>query len=69
MLLLVLLEGAPIDSKVRLAIILRCAAGGMTQDLEEIYHVSRGECYRTIWRVVAALGASKWTAPVKTRRS
>ena len=55
MLLLVLLEGAPIDSRVRLAIFLRYAAGGMTLDLEEIYHVSRGECYRSIWRVVDAI--------------
>ena len=55
MLLLVLLEGAPIDSRVRLAIFLRYAAGGMTLDLEEIYHVSRGECYRSTWRVVDAI--------------
>ena len=55
MLLLVLLEGAPTDSRVRLAIFLRYAAGGMTLDLEEIYHVSRGECYRSTWRVVDAI--------------
>jgi hypothetical protein len=40
--------GAPIDSRVRLAIFLRYAAGGMSQDLEDIYHVSRAEVYNTI---------------------
>ena len=55
MLLFVFVEGAPIESKVRLAIFLRYAAGGLTQDLEDIYHVSRGECYRTVWRVVDAI--------------
>jgi hypothetical protein len=65
-------EGAPIDSRVRLAIFLRYAAGGATQDLEDIYHVSRGEIYKTVWRAVDAITGpgglemdDPWEDPVK----
>ena len=64
--------GAPIDSRVRLAIFLRYAAGGMSQDLEDIYHVSRAEVYNTIWRAVDAISGPQgigvddhWEDPVK----
>lgn len=43
---------------MRLAIVLRFLAGGMTTDLMMIYKVSMAEVYRTIWRGVDAINES-----------
>jgi len=41
--------------ETRLAITLRFLAGGMPEDLRFIYHVSKAEVYRSIWRVIDAI--------------
>ena len=41
--------------EVRLAMTLRYLAGGQIIDLRLIYHVSKSECYKSIWRCIDAI--------------
>ena len=45
-------SAGPISPEVRLAIALRFLAGGQIIDLRVCYHVSKSECYRSVWCVV-----------------
>lgn len=48
-------RGRAISAEVRLAMTLRYLAGGQILDLRLLYHVSKSECYRSIWRCVDAI--------------
>ena len=48
-------SGGAVDSRVRLAITLRYLAGGSIEDIRLIYHVSKMECYRCMWRTIDAI--------------
>jgi hypothetical protein len=67
---IILLSGSPIDSRVRLAVVLRFLAGGLARDLELIYRMSLSEVYSSIWRGVDAINEAievddPWEDPVK----
>jgi hypothetical protein len=47
--------GGEVQSKIRLAVALRYLAGGQIIDLALIYHISKRECYSSLWLVVDAI--------------
>ena len=42
---------------MRLAVTLRYCAGGQVLDLALIYHISKKEVYKSLWRTIDAINA------------
>ena len=45
----------PVDSRVRLAVTLRFLAGAQYIDVKNLFHISHGEFYASVWRTVDAI--------------